>query len=70
MKEENTEYEKKLAQSRNVLQAAKKKIGSQNEQIEKISAEVNELKLKLSASEKQKATVSEKMKGVYLMCEN
>ena len=51
MKNKNTEHEQKQNQSKNVLQAVKKKISSQNEEISKLTAENTELKQKLSTSE-------------------
>lgn len=51
LKNKNVEYEQKQNQSKSVLQAVKKKISSQNEEINKLTAEINDLKQKLSASE-------------------
>lgn len=51
LKNKNMEHEQKQIQSKNVLQAAKKKLSSQNEEISKLNTENTELKQKLSSSE-------------------
>lgn len=51
LKNKNIEHEQKQTQSKNVLQAAKKKLSSQNEEINKLNTENTELKQKLSSSE-------------------
>lgn len=51
LKNKNIEHEQKQIQSKNVLQAARKKLSSQNEEINKLNTENTELKQKLSSSE-------------------
>ena len=51
MKEEKDDHEKKVNQSKQVLLTARKKIGSQNEEIQNQNAELEKLRQKIKSEE-------------------
>lgn len=51
MKEERDDHEKKVNQSKQVLLTARKKIGSQNEEIQNQNAELEKLRQKIKSEE-------------------
>lgn len=63
LKEEKEDHEKKLNQSKQVLLAVRKKLASQNEEIQQKDAEIEKMKQKLSSS-------SESSSGKYFVQQN